>query len=102
MMLTLSTMALPDAGTTGTTLCASMAYALHEWNTAARTSAPVATIGNLDTATLHKHRKPVTLASYDLGDPEAKVNIEREGDGDIARGQSSKNVLCSLYENKSD
>jgi hypothetical protein len=61
-----------------------MAHALHERNTAARTRAPVAAVGNLDAAALHEHREPVTLAAYNLGDPEVEVDVERERDRDIA------------------
>lgn len=98
MVLTLSAVALPNACTTGATLGASMAHALHERNTAARTRAPVAAVGNLDAAALHEHREPVTLAAYNLGDPEAEVDIERERDRDIARRQGSERVLGGLYK----
>lgn len=97
MVLTLSTMALPNAGTTGATLGAGMTHALHERNTAARTRAPVVAVGDLDAAALYEHREPVTLAAYDLGDPEAEVDVEREGDRDIARGQGGERVLSGLY-----
>jgi hypothetical protein len=98
MVLTLNTVALPDAGTTCATLSAGMAHALHERDTAARTSAPMAAICNLDAAALHKHREPVTLAAYDLGDPEAKIDVERKGNRDVPRRQGGKRNLVGLFE----
>lgn len=98
MVLTLSAVALPDAGTTGATLSAGMAHTLHEWDTAPRASTPVAAVGHQDAATLHKHREPVSLAAYDLGDPQAKVDVEREGDSNVARRQGGERVLSGLYE----
>jgi hypothetical protein len=98
MVLALSAMALPDAGTTGSTLGASMAYALHKGDTATRASATMAAVGNLDTAALYEHRKPVALAAYDLGDPEADINVEIQGDSDVARWQGGKGILSVLYE----
>jgi hypothetical protein len=98
MVLALSAMALPDAGTTGAALGASMAYALHEGDTATRASATMTAVGNLDTAALYKHREPVTLAPHDLGNPETEVDVERQGDRDIARRQGGKSVLGVLYK----
>jgi hypothetical protein len=92
--------ALPDAGTTGATLGAGMAYALHEGDAAPSLRTTVRAVGDQDTAALYEHRDKVALAAYDLGDPEAEVDVERQGDSDVARGQGREGILIILYERK--
>jgi hypothetical protein len=75
-VLALSAIALPDTGTIGSTLGASIAYALYKGDTATRASATIAVVSNLDTAALYKHRKPVALAAYNLSDLEADINVK--------------------------
>jgi hypothetical protein len=75
-VLALSAIALLDVGTTGSTLGASIAYALYKGDTATCASAIIAVVGNLDTAALYKHCKPVALVAYNLGNLEADINVE--------------------------
>jgi hypothetical protein len=98
MVLALSAMALPDAGTIGAALGASMAYALYKGDTAICASATITAVSNLDTAALYKHYELVTLALHDLSNPETEVNVKRQGDCNIARRQGGKSVLSVLYK----
>jgi hypothetical protein len=98
MVLALSAMALPDAGTTGAALGASIAYALYKGDTATRISATITVVSNLDTAALYKHCKLVTLAPHNLSNPETEVNVKRQGDCNITQRQGGKSVLSILYK----
>jgi hypothetical protein len=75
-VLALSAIALLDIGTTGSTLGASIAYALYKGDTATCTSATIAAVGNLNTAALYKYCKLVALAAYDLSNLEADINVK--------------------------
>jgi hypothetical protein len=97
-VLALSAIALLDAGTTGAALGASIAYALYEGDTATCASAIITVVSNLDTAALYKHCKLVTLALYNLSNLETEVNVERQGNCNIAQRQGGKSVLSVLYK----
>jgi hypothetical protein len=75
-VLALSAIALLDAGTTGSTLGASIAYALYKGDTTTYASAIIAAVSNLNTAALYKHRKLVALAAYNLSNLEADINVK--------------------------
>jgi hypothetical protein len=98
MVLALSAMALPDAGSTGSTLSTGMAYALQEGDTATRTTTAMAAVGDLDTAALHENSEKVALAAYDLGDPETDIDVGIKRDRDVARRHGGKSVLGVLYK----
>jgi hypothetical protein len=77
MVLALSAIALPDAGTIGAALGASIAYALYKGDTTTCASVIITAVSNLDTVALYKHRELVTLALYDLSNLETEVDVER-------------------------
>jgi hypothetical protein len=96
MVLTASTMALPDTRTTGTTLVGGHRTTLLEGTRTAGPTATMRTGGHELATTLDQHRAKVSFAPNQLGDPKTQVGARRQQDGNVVRGHCSHSRFVIL------